>query len=228
MLLTRVPYVLAAMAVSMLILVHEFGHFVCAKAVGMRVEVFSVGFWKRIVGFKIGDTDYRISLVPLGGYVKVSGESPEEGKGKPYEFWSKTPGQRALFIVGGVTMNVLMAMVLFIVAFAIGVPFTDARVGGVESGSPAWQAGIQPGDKIVRINGVRDPVYEDVIRQVALRSDSTVPIEVLRDGKLLAFSVEPKYDPDTGARSIGHHAPVRTRGDGPGHQAAGTGGARPR
>ncbi len=69
-------------AVSMLILIHEFGHFVCAKAVGMRVEVFSIGFWKRLVGFKLGDTDYRISLIPLGGYVKVTGESPEEGRAR--------------------------------------------------------------------------------------------------------------------------------------------------
>ena len=198
-----VPYVLTVVAVSMLILVHEFGHFVCAKAVGMRVEVFSIGFWKRLVGFRIGETDYRISLIPLGGYVKVTGESPEEGQGKPYQFWSKTPGQRALFVVGGVAMNVLMALVLFIVAFAVGVPFTAANVGAVEQGSPAWRAGIQRGDKVVQVNDVRDPVFEQLIRNVALRNEGSVRLEVERDGRLRTVDIQPKYSDLLGARSIG-------------------------
>ncbi len=202
MLLNAGYVALTIIAVSMLILIHEFGHFVCAKAVGMRVEVFSIGFWKRLVGFRLGDTDYRISLIPLGGYVKVTGESPEEGAGQPYEFWSKTPGQRALFIVGGVSMNIIMALVLFIVAFAIGVPFGSPTIGQVEPGSPAWKAGIQPGDKVVRVNDLRNPVFEEISRAIIL-GNKTVSLEVDRHGQLMTFDVEPSYDPVLGIRTIG-------------------------
>jgi regulator of sigma E protease len=195
---------LTVIAISMLILVHEFGHFICAKAVGMRVEVFSIGFWKRLVGVKIGDTDYRVSLVPLGGYVKVTGESPEEGAAlKPYEFWAKTPGQRALFVSGGVVMNILMALVFFIVAFAIGVPFTAARVGEVQPGSPAWQAGVQRGDQIVKVNDVSDPVFEQLTRATVLGEAGSVRLQVKRDGRLLEMAIEPQYNSRLGARTIG-------------------------
>jgi len=193
----------AAVAISLLILAHEFGHFVCAKAVGMRVEVFSIGFWKRLVGVKIGDTDYRVSLVPLGGYVKVTGEAPEEGQGKPYEFWSKSPGQRALFVIGGVTMNVLLALVLFIAAFSIGVPFTPPVVGEVEQGSPAWKAGLMRGDRVLNVNGEEADVFDDIFRAVALGSGEQLRFRVRRGEELLNITVEPAYEQSLGRRAIG-------------------------
>jgi regulator of sigma E protease len=199
---------LAAIAVSLLIVVHELGHFIAAKAVGMRVEVFSVGFWKKIAGFRIGETEYRLSLVPLGGYVRVSGESPEEGKGKPYEFWSKTPGQRALFVLGGVTMNFMLALVLFITAFAMGVPFTVADVGKTASGEPAWLAGLKSGDRIVAVDDVERPTFVDLTRQVALSGRSELTLKVQRDGHLLTFRVRPQYDDEAGLKVIGVYPPL--------------------
>jgi regulator of sigma E protease len=203
-----VDVLLTVLAVSLLILVHEFGHFVTAKAVGMRVEVFSVGFWKKLFGFKIGDTEYRLSLVPLGGYVKVSGESTEEGGGKPHEFWSKTPGQRAAFVVGGVAMNFVLALVLFIVAFSVGVPFTVAEVGETSHDDPAWQAGLKAGDKILAVDNVTRPTFLDLMRQVALFSGNEVTLKVERAGHMLTFRVKPYYDPQVGLKLIGILPPL--------------------
>jgi regulator of sigma E protease len=196
--------VMAVVAISLIILVHELGHFIGAKAVGMRVEVFSIGFWKRLFGFKIGDTDYRVSLIPLGGYVKVTGEMPqEEGQGEPYEFWSKTPGQRALFVIGGVTGNVVLALVLFIVAFAIGVPFAPGDVGQVEQGSPAWKAGIKHGDVIVRVGDEANPIFEDLQRKVMLGGGASVALQVRRGDRTLSLKLQPEQDKDGGLWKVG-------------------------
>jgi len=199
---------LTVMAVSLIILVHEFGHFAMAKAVGMRVEVFSIGFWKKIVGFRLGETDYRVSLIPLGGYVKVTGEGAEGSTGEPYEFWSKTPGQRALFITGGVMMNFILAVVLFVIAFAVGVPLEVGEVGQVEHGSPAWEAGLLAGDRVVAVNDIQDPVFTDIMRAVALGDGGPVDLKVLRDGRLLTFRLEPEYDAQLGHKVIGMLPPA--------------------
>jgi len=203
-----VNILLTVAAVSLIILVHEFGHFLGARLVGMRVEVFSIGFWKRLIGFKKGHTDYRLSLIPLGGYLKVAGESPEEGEGKPYEFWSKSPGQRAVFIVGGIVMNLLLAAVLFIVAFWVGVPFTVAQVGTALQGDPAWRAGLQRGDRIVQIGDRRDPVFTDITMAVVLGGDEEVKMRVLRDGQELQYAMRPEYDEDMGFRFVGIVPPI--------------------
>ncbi len=194
---------LAVLAISLLILVHEFGHFICAKAVGMRVEVFSIGFWKRLAGFRIGETDYRLSLIPLGGYVKVSGESPQEGEGKPYEFWSKKPGQRALFVAGGVAMNFVLALLLFICAFSLGVPFEAAVVGEALPTSPAWEAGVKRGDRLTRVNEIKHPVFHDLLRQVILGGGQPVELTVRRGEVEKSFRLRPEQDEDLGVWSIG-------------------------
>jgi regulator of sigma E protease len=201
---------LAVAAISLLILAHEFGHFVMAKMVGMRVEVFSVGFWKRVAGFTKGDTDYRISLLPLGGYVKVSGESPEDDRDEPYKFWSKSPGQRALFVAGGVAMNIILAVMLFVVAFSIGVPFVVAEVGEVIAGEPAWEAGLIAGDRIETFGEIQAPVFDDITRAVALGDGGRIPVRITRDSREIELIIEPRYDSDEGRRLIGVVPPRRT------------------
>jgi regulator of sigma E protease len=198
-----VNVLLTVLAVSLLILVHELGHFIAAKLVGMRVEVFSIGFWKKLLAVRVGETEYRLSLVPLGGYVRVTGESPQEGKGKPHEFWSKTPGQRAVFIVGGVAMNLVLALALFIVAFAIGVPFTVGEVGETRKGESAWEVGLKPGDRIVKVDDIEDPTFIELTRVVALSSRDRVRLEVERAGRILPFTLEPRYDPEFGLKLVG-------------------------
>jgi regulator of sigma E protease len=202
-----VNILLAALAVSALIIVHEFGHFLLAKLVGMRVEIFSIGLLTKLVGVKVGETEYRLSVLPLGGYVKVSGESADESTGEPHEFWSKTPGQRALFIAGGMTMNLVLALVLFIVAFAIGVPFTVAEVGETFPGQPAWEAGLKPGDRILAVDDLQDPNFTDVVREVALSGGRHVTLKVEREGRMLTVGLEPRYDKAAGLRMIGVEPP---------------------
>src|SRR5579864_2986704 len=100
-----------AVVLGLLVLVHEFGHYAVAKLCGVRVEVFSIGFGKRLVGFRRGDTDYRISAIPLGGYVKMSGENPmEQRTGDPAEFMSHPRWQRFLIAIAGPAMNIALAI----------------------------------------------------------------------------------------------------------------------
>lgn len=208
MLVIAINAALAALAVSLLIVVHEFGHFLCARAVGMRVEVFSLGFWKKIVGLQWGETEYRLSIIPLGGYVRVAGESPDVAEGKPDEFWSKTPGQRAIFVLGGVTMNFLLALVLFVVAFGIGVPFPVAEVGDLEKGQPAWEAGLQRGDRIVAVDGVEDPVFPDLAMKVALSGEEEIRLKIRRGDTVRSVSVKPRYSERHGMQTIGVFPPA--------------------
>ncbi len=227
-----VPKVLLTIAaISLLILVHELGHFTMAKLVGMRVEVFSLGFWKKIFSFRIGETEYRLCIIPLGGYVKVSGEgeegkdgegaesSPQAAEGAEVEedpYWSKTVGQRALFILGGVVMNFLLAIVLFATAFYIGVPFTAAEAGELEPNSPAWRAGILPGEQIVSVRGsggleagIETPLtFEQFGRVVALGGQGDAVEIVLRgaDGER-ALKIVPEYDEVAGMLRLGIDPP---------------------
>ena len=144
---------------GVMILVHEFGHYAAAKWFGVRVDVFSIGFGKRLVGFRRGVTDYRISALPLGGYVKMAGENPLESRtGAPDEFMSHPRWQRFVIALAGPVMNILLAIVLLTGVFMVHYErpeFFDqpAVIGWVLDNSPAAKAGIEQGDRIVRIDG---------------------------------------------------------------------------
>lgn len=172
-----------------MIVIHEFGHFIVAKFFGIRVDVFSVGFGKRLWGIKKGDTDYRVSLIPLGGYVKMAGENlDEKTTGAPYEFQSKPRWQRLCVAVAGPTMNILTALAIpAVMAMAHHeVPaFLDkpAVIRGVERDSPAVKAGLQPSDLIQQIDGMDNPTWQDVLDYIAVRPDQDVPLIVKRDSE---------------------------------------------
>src|SRR5712692_10555681 len=172
-----------------MIVIHEFGHFIVAKFFGIRVEVFSAGFGKRLFGVKKGDTDYRVSLIPLGGYVKMAGENLDEQRtGAPYEFMSKPKWQRLCVAVAGPTMNILTALAIPAVMAMIHheVPaYLDKPplVKAVEPNSPAERAGLQPGDLIVKIDGSADPKWQDLEDYVAVNPDQDLPLTVKRDGE---------------------------------------------
>ena len=122
--------VLVIIGIGLLIFIHELGHFLVAKKIGVRVYAFSLGFGPAIISKQIGETDYRISLIPLGGYVKLAGEQREESNtGEEWEFMSKKPWQRAAVLIAGVACNTLLAFVAFIIAFRVGVPFITAEIG---------------------------------------------------------------------------------------------------
>src|SRR6266550_4013900 len=181
-----------------MILIHEFGHYAVAKWLGVRVGVFSIGFGKRLLGFRRGDTDYRVSAVPLGGYVKMSGENPmDERSGDPGEFLSHPRWQRFVIALAGPTMNILLAIALLTGVYMVHYErplFADkpAVVGWVLPDSPAAKAGIKEGDRIIRIDGIEDPTWEQVEPRVALSPNQPLLIAILRAGQTFETTVTPE------------------------------------
>jgi len=169
-----------------MIVIHEFGHFIVAKFFGIRVDVFSVGFGKRLTGFKRGDTDYRLSLIPLGGYVKMAGENLDEAAtGAPYEFQSKPKWQRLCVAVAGPVMNILTALlipaVLVMAHYEMPTYLSQpAVVNAVALGSPAETAGIHRGDVIERIDGVSNPTWRQVEDIIAFNPGQELPVTMRR------------------------------------------------
>jgi regulator of sigma E protease len=182
---------------GVLIFVHELGHYLMAKRIGVRVLTFSLGFGPRVVGFRRGDTDYCISAIPLGGYVKMAGETPDDTlTGQSDEFLSKSKWQRFQVLIMGPLMNIVLAVVLMAVVYAngTGVPAFQDRtpvVGSVETGSPAAQAGIQAGDRILAVGGRAVGTWEDFYVAIGTRANRPVPITLLRDGQTLSRQVTP-------------------------------------
>lgn len=190
-------YILGAIiALGVMVTIHEFGHFLVARYFGVRVDVFSFGFGPRIVGIKRGDTDYRISPLPFGGYVKMAGDNiSEERTGAPDEFLSKPRWQRVLIALAGPTMNILTALVIFAIYFSGTMqqpPYFDSPVvvAGVLSSSPADQAGIQPGDRIVAINGAENPTWSRAHWEAFFSTPGDlIPITIDRSGQTVSTSV---------------------------------------
>src|SRR5579862_2269209 len=157
-----------AVVLGFMILIHEFGHYAAAKLLGVRVEVFSIGFGKRLLGFRRGDTDYRISAIPLGGYVKMSGENPmDERTGDPAEFLSHPRWHRFVIAIAGPAMNILLAIGLLTGVYIIHFEYPiyldqPAVIGWIEEDSPAAKLGLQPGDKIVQILDLENPTWEQL------------------------------------------------------------------
>jgi regulator of sigma E protease len=186
-----------AFVIGIMIVVHEFGHFATAKMFGVRVEVFSVGFGKRLLGFRRGDTDYRLSLVPLGGYVKMSGENIlEQRTGADYEFMSHPRWQRFVIAVAGPVMNILLAVALLTGVYMVHYerPLYANRpavIGWVVPGSPAEKAGIQPGDRIVHLADLTNPVWDDVEPKLLLSPNQPIQVELDRNGQQFSKTIVP-------------------------------------
>ena len=183
---------------GVLVFVHEFGHYAMAKLFGVRVEVFSLGFGKRLWGFRRGETDYRVSAVPLGGYVKMTGESPmEERTGDPGEFTSHPRWQRFLIAIAGPVMNILLAVVVLTFVYRFHHEFIAAAkspvdVISVTPGSPAEKAGIHRGDRITKVENVKNPNWEQLMQRMGINPNQAVPVTLLRDGKTLETTVVPE------------------------------------
>lgn len=198
-----------AVVLGIMILVHEFGHYAAAKAFGVRVEVFSIGFGKRLIGFRRGVTDYRISALPLGGYVKMAGENPLESRtGAPDEFMSHPRWQRFVIAVAGPVMNILLAIVLLTGVYMVHYDRPEyldrqAVVGWVMDNSPAARAGIEQGDRVVRIDGVHNPTWEDVLLKVMISARQPVDISIQRGNTFLEKQVRPEVEAGDEYGSVG-------------------------
>ncbi len=190
--------IVVVVVLGVMILVHELGHFIAAKLFGVRVLTFSIGFGKRLFGFKHGATDYRVSILPLGGYVKMAGDDPSEVReGDPDEFLAKPRWQRFIIAIMGPTMNVLMAFLLLAGLYRFHFPkpaFMEqpVLVGDVEPGSPAAKAGIQPGDLIVRLGDLQKPDWEAFRMKVMMGAGESLPVELVRDGNTLNMALTPQ------------------------------------
>ena len=191
-------YVVTLLVVlGVLVFVHEFGHFAMAKFFGVRVEQFALGFGKRLFGFRRGDTDYRVNLLPLGGYVKMAGENPFDHRSTdPAEFMNKPRWQRFFIAIAGPTMNVLLAIALLTALYTVHYEHADFEdqpvvVGVVEPNSPAALAGLQPGDRIIRLGNKQNPTWDDAATEVALDAGQPLEIAVQRDSEILVKQITP-------------------------------------
>ena len=181
-----------------MILIHEFGHYAAAKYFGVRVEVFSIGFGQRLLGFKRGDTDYRISALPLGGYVKMSGENPmDERTDDPGEFMNHPRWQRFVIAIAGPAMNIFLAIALLTGVYMLHFEYPvymdgPAVVGWITPSTPASRAGIQIGDRITRVEDITDPTWEEVDAKAALSPNQPLNFAIERNGKTIDEELTPE------------------------------------
>ncbi len=174
-----------------LVVIHEFGHYIVARLVGIRAEKFSIGFGPVIFGKKIGDTEFCVSILPLGGFVKLAGESPEEAKGAAWEFQSKSLLSRAAVVLAGPFMNALLAYVIFFFILLVGQPSLTSRIGKVLPDAPAAKAGFLENDKILEVDGKPVSIWEDVLKEVRQKKDS-YKVRVERGTEALELTVNPE------------------------------------
>jgi regulator of sigma E protease len=189
---------------GIMVLVHEFGHFAVAKLCGIRVETFSIGFGKRLFGFRRGDTDYRLSLLPLGGYVKMAGDTPGEApSGDPGEFNAHPRWQRILVALAGPVANFILAIALMTglymfhyekPAYLEGAPVADY----VPANTPAAAVGLQSGDTIVHFADQESPSWDDIGNKSLLNLNRDVQFSYVHDGKRVDMNlkIESKSTPE--------------------------------
>src|SRR5689334_12859170 len=192
---------------GVLVFIHELGHFLLARWNGVRVLTFSLGFGPKLLKVQRGDTEYCISAIPLGGYVKMAGENPEDPHtGADDEFMSKSKWQRFQILIAGPVMNILLAVVLLAGILMQGadvLAYLDrpAVVGAVQEGSPAEKAGIKPGDTITKFGSADVRTWEHLDMAVAARPEKEVEVTILRNGSEERLKIRPDL------------TELRTRGD---------------
>lgn len=201
------------LAFSLIVLIHEFGHFLAGKICKVKIEVFSIGVGKRLWGFKWGETDFRFSMLPFGGFVAFSGISDTEGvtsdAHSPDEFPSKPAYQKIFISVAGPFFNLVTGFILAVLLFAYGVQFTSPEVGSVYPGSPAATAGLQKGDKIIRVNGRLVNGFTDVQQDIALTDPGKeIEFTIDREGQEKVFVISPVKPKDALFPTIGITPPT--------------------
>jgi regulator of sigma E protease len=177
---------------GVLVLIHEFGHFITAKRIGVRVEQFSIGFGPKLWSFKRSETEYLICAIPLGGYVKMAGDEPGENiKGEKWEFLSRSVFDRFKIIFAGPVLNYLLAFLIFSVIFMFGSPTLTNEVGSLLKNYPAEKSGIAVGDKILSIDGKSVKYWEDLTEEIHKRVNGPMKLSVERGGKVFEKDVAP-------------------------------------
>ena len=195
--------------IGVMILIHELGHFWVARLFDVRVDTFSFGFGPRLFGFRRGETDYRVSAIPFGGYVKMAGEQPgEELTDDPRGFLAKPRWQRLFIAFAGPAMNIVLAIALLTGLYTVKyqrVPNDNGPVtiGHVQPDSPAAKAGVREGDRIVNLDGTIDPKWDDVFLKEVSSANRPMMLILQRDGQQIRTTVTPTMDEKTGAGFAG-------------------------
>ncbi|HEX5080482.1 MAG TPA: RIP metalloprotease RseP [Blastocatellia bacterium] len=192
-----------AIILCSMIVIHEFGHFIVAKLLGIAVETFSVGFGPRLFGFRLGETDYRISAIPLGGYVKFRGENLELMQGKSEgsvdEFLSQPKWKRFLVALAGPVFNLITALLIPTAAILYGfqADINDTQqvvIGEVKPASTAEQSGLQRGDRIIAFGGDQNPTWATVDDKVITNLGEDIPVTIDRNGQIINLKVRPRLE----------------------------------
>lgn len=180
------------LVLSVLVLIHEFGHFIVAKKIGVRVEKFSFGFGPKLFSIKKGETEYLISAIPLGGYVKMAGDDPgEKLAGQNWEFLSRNILERFGIIFAGPLLNYILAFLIFSVIFMFGSPTLTTEVGDLLSDYPAVKGGISVGDKVMQVDGKNVRYWEDMTVLIHAHLEGPIKLKIQRKGSVMDFEVKP-------------------------------------
>jgi regulator of sigma E protease len=183
-----------AIAFGIMVFIHELGHFLLAKREGVPVERFSIGFGPKIIGFKHNGTEYRISAIPLGGYVKLLGEEPEEGKEPdPLGFLNQPPLKRIKILIAGATLNYLMALLILPIVFMLVVIPTTV-ISELEDGYPAKKAGLLEGDRIAAVNEKKVKSFEEICSEIHPNAGKKLTLTIKRKDKSFKLEIIPIED----------------------------------
>ena len=186
---------------SVLIIVHEAGHFLTAKRSGVKVDQFALGFGPKLFSWHFQGTEYRLCAIPLGGYVKMAGDERGQCKGEKGEYFSKSYGQRSLIILMGPVVNYLLAYICFVIVFMVGYVDFDATqkkvpaiVGKVALGSPAAKAGLKSGDRMESADGHKFSNWADMQDFVSTAGEKSIDVMILRNGIEMKIAMKPEFN----------------------------------
>jgi regulator of sigma E protease len=177
---------------SVLILVHELGHFIAAKRLGIRVEKFSLGFGPKLFSRKFGDTEYLLCGIPFGGYIKMAGDSPDEAKGAKDEFLSRPVGQRISVIAAGPVFNYILAFFCLWMVFFLGFPRMTSKIGELMPNMPASKIGLMVDDRIISVDGEKVAYWDQMTKLIHEKKGKAIVLKIERGDQVLEKELTPE------------------------------------